>query len=182
MSLFALLLSFTFATAQTSTQVTIGMDAIGLASDLDAPAAAAGLTIGIESAMSKRFTISVERTMAKATLLDVHSLALKQKINAISTGLRFYPKAANRGFFLGLSLGYTSVKYRLDSELLPELSAIIGGLPTSYVGGGMDMGFKAKISKRLTLGTHLGLKVMPRMDFETAALQYNIGAKLGYNF
>ena len=167
-----------FATAQNTT-FTIGTEAIGLYTDDDASLSTRSFTLGLENAFAKRWTLSADVSTGRKKQASTNTFGLKQKVSSLKTGIKFYPKAAHRGFFLGYNFVYTNVAVVLSNED----SVILPFVEGRYVGAGTEMGFTTSLRERLTFGTVLGLNLMVDTgDFESAGLQYNIGAKIGYKF
>ena len=179
MLIFAMSLFSFFAMAQNNTTFTIGTEAIGIYTDDDASLSGRAFTLGLENNFGKRWSLSADLSVGRKRHASSNTFDLKQKMSSLKTGIKFYPKKGQRGFFLGYNFVYTNVDVMLsneDSVVLP----IVGG---RYVGAGTEMGFKTNLGERMTFGTVFGLNLMANTtDFESAALQYNIGAKIGYNF
>lgn len=171
------LISF-FATAQNTT-FTIGTEAIGIYTDDDASLSGRAFTLGLENNFGKRWSLSADWSIGKKLHASSSTFDLKQKTSSLKTGIKFYPKKGQRGFFFGYNFVYTNVDVMLSNEDNVVLPIVAG----KYIGAGSELGFKTNIGERMTFGTVLGLNLMANTDdFESAALQYNIGAKLGYKF
>lgn len=170
---------FSISIAQNTT-VSIGYGALGFSTDAEDFTTALGLSYALESAISKRFTIQAEVSSLKDNIIRNDQSAWQRRVKNFSTGLNFYPKAAHEGFFIGMNVGYTKVDYKLKSNG----DFVILGFPDEgpFVGGGINLGFKTSLTKRLTLGTVAGTKVMYMPDTEEGMLQFNMGANIGFRF
>jgi len=168
-----------FITKAQNTTFTIGTEAIGLYTDDEASLSTRSFTLGLENTFGKRWAISVDLSTGKKQQSTINTVGLKQKLSSLKTGLKFYPKKGQRGFFFGYNFVYTNVETVLsneDSVILP----FVGG---KFIGTGTEMGFNTRLGERLTFGTVAGLNLMVNTnDIESPALQYNIGAKIGYRF
>ena len=172
------LLSF-FAAAQNTT-LTIGTEALGLYTDTDQSISGQTITLGIENAFAKRWTVSADLSLNGILGLGLGFPNIRRRIPSIKTGIKYYPKAANQGFFIGSNLAYTNVDVLLGNN---DQGSPVNIKKGKYVGTGFDLGFNSNIGERFTLGTGLGLSLMVNTsDLEVSGLQYNIGAKFGYKF
>jgi len=171
------LISF-FATAQTS--LTIGTDVVGLYTEDDQKFLTRTITLGLENAFAKRWTLSADVAIARNSGLDLRVWELREKVSSVKTGIKFYPKAAHKGLFIGTNLAYTNFNRTFTGRDVPTTILNNG----KYIGGGLDIGFNTSIGRRLTFGTFAGLNLMLNAnDIENdALLQSNLGLKIGFKF
>ena len=168
-----------FATAQ-NTSLTIGTDIVGFYTEAEQTFVGKTFNLGIENAFAQRWTLSADVAVAKNSGLNLSVRKLKQKIGSVRTGIKFYPKAAHKGFFIGTNLAYTNFNRTFTGEDVPVAIQNDG----KYIGGGFDIGFNTSIGRRLTFGTFAGLNLMLNASDiqDDGLLQSNLGVKVGFKF
>ena len=168
-----------FATAQNTT-LTIGTDIVGFYTEAEQTFGTRTLNLGLENAFAKRWTLSADIGIAKNSGFDLRVWKMRDKISAVRTGIKFYPKAAHKGFFIGTNLAYANLNRSFTGEDVP-VNILNNG---KYIGGGLDLGFNTSLGKRLTFGTFAGLNLMLNANDiqDDGLLQSNLGIKVGFKF
>ena len=175
--IFTTLFLFTLTTTAQKSAISIGIDAFGFANELEQAGAYTGFTIGVESALSKRFTGSVRGSMRSNNIGGTNIFNIGRKFKNVDAGINFYPKRANRGIYLGVSVAHARLDFPLEGEDPPTF-----GGTSRYFGGGANLGFKAKLSRHLSFGMDTGMKVLSNSNIGDELVQFSIGGKFAFTF
>jgi len=178
LSVFTILSLFSFTSLAQNNTIALGVDAVILNDGYENSNASFGPSLTFESAIGKKFSLQAKGAYLKNNLVEADDASIQMRIKNFETGVNFYPKAVHKGFFVGLDLAYTDVKYVLKSGSNSQSLTT----PSQYFGGGLNLGFKTKVTNRITFGTIAGIKVMADTDLEEGLFNINIGANVGYKF
>ena len=179
LSVLTILSLFTFTGFSQNNTIALGVDAVILNDGYETSTSSFGPSLTFESAIGKKFSLQAKGAYLRDNLIKAENGSLRMDIKNFETGVNFYPKAVHRGFFVGLDLAYTDIKYVIKSG---STSQSLTASPLQYFGGGLNLGFKTKVTERITFGTIAGVKVMADTDFYDGLLNISIGANVGYKF
>ena len=168
---------FTFSLTAQRSAISIGLDGFAFANEQEQAGAYTGFTIGVESAISKRFTGAVRGSMRSNNIGGTNVFNLTRKFKNVEGGINFYPKSANRGIYLGVSIAHARLDFPLEGEDPPTL-----GNSNRYFGGGANLGFKIKLSRHLAFGMDSGLKVLSNSVGGEELVQFSMGGKFAFTF
>lgn len=158
--------------------ISIGLDGLAFANEDEEVGSYSGITLGYETALSKRFTAHIHGTMRRDNWKGTNILNLGSKFKNIEGGVNFYPGRANRGLYLGVAAAYTNLNFNLDGENPPSLV----NKPTRFYGGGANLGLKISLGKHVSIGGQAGMKYLRTIEKRNELIQFTAGAKLSFNF
>lgn len=179
LSVLTILSLFTFTALSQNNTIALGVDAVILNDGFENSTSSFGPSLTFESAIGKKFSLQAKGAFLRDKLVESGDASIRMVIKNFETGVNFYPKAVHKGFFVGLDLAYTDIKYVLKSG---DRSQSLTASPLQYFGGGLNLGFKTNVTNRITFGTIAGVKVMADTDFYEGLFNISIGANVGYKF